>query len=124
MQKSKVLSKIFGFKYPTINVFLSFFLELTGKIFIQAEPYIGLLCRGTEKLIVYKTFYKAMLCFDRFDYILMRVPKCISFLNVLNVHLAVEYLLKSQVRKLKLTLEYLGYLFKTFINFNFFFNHG
>jgi NADH:ubiquinone oxidoreductase subunit D len=42
-------------------------LELKGEIVIKANPHIGLLHRGTEKLIEYKNYLQALPYFDRLD---------------------------------------------------------
>ena len=46
-------------------------LELNGEVVKKAIPHIGLLHRGTEKLIEYKTFLQALPYFDRLDYVSM-----------------------------------------------------
>jgi len=46
-------------------------LELNGEIVDRADPHIGLLHRGTEKLIEYKTYTQALPYFDRLDYVSM-----------------------------------------------------
>jgi NADH:ubiquinone oxidoreductase subunit D len=47
---------------------LRLLLELRGEIVVRADPHIGLLHRGTEKLIEYKTYLQALPYFDRLDY--------------------------------------------------------
>ena len=44
-------------------------MELEGEVVQRAEPHIGLLHRGTEKLIEYKTYLQAVPYFDRLDYV-------------------------------------------------------
>jgi hypothetical protein len=44
-------------------------LELDGEVVERVDPHIGLLHRGTEKLIEYKTYLQAMPYFDRLDYV-------------------------------------------------------
>ena len=46
-------------------------LELSGEVVVRADPHIGLLHRGTEKLIEYKTVLQALPYFDRLDYVSM-----------------------------------------------------
>lgn len=46
-------------------------LELKGEQIIRADPHVGLLHRGTEKLIEYKTYLQALPYFDRLDYVSM-----------------------------------------------------
>jgi NADH:ubiquinone oxidoreductase subunit D len=43
-------------------------LSIKGEIIVRADPHIGLLHRGTEKLIEYKTYLQALPYFDRLDY--------------------------------------------------------
>jgi len=50
---------------------LRLILELDGEIVKRADPHIGLLHRGTEKLIEYKTYLQALPYFDRLDYVSM-----------------------------------------------------
>ena len=50
---------------------ITFVLELDGEVVERAEPHIGLLHRGTEKLIEYKTYLQALPYFDRLDYVSM-----------------------------------------------------
>ena len=46
-------------------------LELNGEVVVKADPHIGLLHRGTEKLIEYKNYIQALPYFDRLDYVSM-----------------------------------------------------
>jgi NADH:ubiquinone oxidoreductase subunit D len=46
-------------------------LELDGELIVRADPHIGLLHRGTEKLLEYKTFLQGLPYFDRLDYVSM-----------------------------------------------------
>ena len=50
-------------------VFLGLILELDGEVVEKADPHIGLLHRGTEKLIEHKTYTQAVPYFDRLDYV-------------------------------------------------------
>lgn len=61
----------FGPQHPAAHGVLRLILELDGEIIIRADPHIGLLHRGTEKLIEYKTFLQALPYFDRLDYVSM-----------------------------------------------------
>jgi len=61
----------FGPQHPAAHGVLRLILELDGEIVIQADPHIGLLHRGTEKLIEYKTYLQALPYFDRLDYVSM-----------------------------------------------------
>jgi NADH dehydrogenase (ubiquinone) Fe-S protein 2 len=61
----------FGPQHPAAHGVLRLILELDGEIIKRADPHIGLLHRGTEKLIEYKTFLQALPYFDRLDYVSM-----------------------------------------------------
>ena len=61
----------FGPQHPAAHGVLRLVLELNGEIVIKADPHIGLLHRGTEKLIEYKTIMQALPYFDRLDYVSM-----------------------------------------------------
>jgi len=59
----------FGPQHPAAHGVLRLILELDGEIITRADPHIGLLHRGTEKLIEYKTYLQAVPYFDRLDYV-------------------------------------------------------
>lgn len=59
----------FGPQHPAAHGVLRLVLELDGEIVERADPHVGLLHRGTEKLIEYKTYLQAMPYFDRLDYV-------------------------------------------------------
>ncbi len=59
----------FGPQHPATHGVLRLVLELDGEIVERADPHIGLLHRGTEKLIEHKTYLQAMPYFDRLDYV-------------------------------------------------------
>ena len=61
----------FGPQHPAAHGVLRLILELNGEIIQRADPHIGLLHRGTEKLIEYKTYMQALPYFDRLDYVSM-----------------------------------------------------
>jgi NADH:ubiquinone oxidoreductase subunit D len=61
----------FGPQHPAAHGVLRLILELDGEILLSADPHIGLLHRGTEKLIEYKTYMQALPYFDRLDYVSM-----------------------------------------------------
>ena len=61
----------FGPQHPAAHGVLRLILELDGEIVKRADPHIGLLHRGTEKLIEYKTYLQALPYFDRLDYVSM-----------------------------------------------------
>lgn len=59
----------FGPQHPAAHGVLRLLLEMRGEIVERADPHIGLLHRGTEKLIEYKTYMQAVPYFDRLDYV-------------------------------------------------------
>ena len=75
--KKKLTKKIknftlnFGPQHPAAHGVLRLVLELTGEVITKAEPHIGLLHRGTEKLIEHKNYLQALPYFDRLDYVSM-----------------------------------------------------
>lgn len=80
----------FGPQHPAAHGVLRLILELEGEIVLSADPHIGLLHRGTEKLIEYKTYMQALPYFDRLDYVSMMCnEQCFS--------LAIEKLLNIDV---------------------------
>ena len=68
-KKSKTLNLNFGPQHPAAHGVLRLILELDGEVVEKADPHIGLLHRGTEKLIEYKTYAQAVPYFDRLDYV-------------------------------------------------------
>jgi NADH-quinone oxidoreductase subunit D len=59
----------FGPQHPAAHGVLRLILELDGEVVRRVDPHIGLLHRGTEKLIEYKTYLQALPYFDRLDYV-------------------------------------------------------
>ncbi len=59
----------FGPQHPAAHGVLRLIVDLEGEVVQRAEPHIGLLHRGTEKLIEYKTYLQAVPYFDRLDYV-------------------------------------------------------
>ena len=66
---SKTLNLNFGPQHPAAHGVLRLILELDGEVVEKADPHIGLLHRGTEKLIESKTYSQAIPYFDRLDYV-------------------------------------------------------
>jgi len=65
----------FGPQHPAAHGVLRLVLEMDGEVVDRADPHIGLLHRGTEKLIEYKTYLQAVPYFDRLDYV---SPMCME----------------------------------------------
>lgn len=80
----------FGPQHPAAHGVLRLIMEMDGEIVQRLDPHIGLLHRGTEKLIEHKTYLQAIPYFDRLDYV---SPMCQEHAFVL----AVEKLLNVQV---------------------------
>jgi NADH-quinone oxidoreductase subunit D len=80
----------FGPQHPAAHGVLRLVLEMDGEVVERADPHIGLLHRGTEKLIEYKTYLQAVPYFDRLDYV---SPMCQEHAYAL----AVEKLLDCDV---------------------------
>ncbi len=59
----------FGPQHPAAHGVLRLIMELDGEVIERCDPHIGLLHRGTEKLIEYKTYQQALPYFDRLDYV-------------------------------------------------------
>ena len=68
-KEKKKLNLNFGPQHPAAHGVLRLILELDGEVVEKADPHIGLLHRGTEKLIEYKTYSQAIPYFDRLDYV-------------------------------------------------------
>jgi NADH dehydrogenase (ubiquinone) Fe-S protein 2 len=75
LKKIKTYNINFGPQHPSAHGVLRLILELNGEVIKRADPHIGLLHRGTEKLIESKTFLQALPYFDRLDYVSMMVQE-------------------------------------------------
>jgi NADH-quinone oxidoreductase subunit D len=91
----------FGPQHPAAHGVLRLVMELDGEIVERVDPHVGLLHRGTEKLIEHKTYLQALPYFDRLDYC---SPLCMEHSYVL----AVEKLLDLEV---PIRAQYLRVLF-------------
>jgi NADH dehydrogenase (ubiquinone) Fe-S protein 2 len=89
-KKIKNFTMNFGPQHPAAHGVLRLILELDGELVRKADPHIGLLHRGTEKLIEYKTYIQALPYFDRLDYVSMMSQEHAY-------SLAVENLLNSRI---------------------------
>ena len=65
----KNLTVNFGPQHPAAHGVLRMVMEMDGEVVERLDPHIGLLHRGTEKLIEYKTYLQAIPYFDRLDYV-------------------------------------------------------
>lgn len=80
----------FGPQHPAAHGVLRLVLELNGEVVERVDPHVGLLHRGTEKFIEYKTYLQTIPYFDRLDYC---SPMCMEHTYVL----AIEKLLDLEV---------------------------
>jgi len=71
MEKIKNFTMNFGPQHPAAHGVLRLVLELNGEVIVRADPHIGLLHRGTEKLIEHRGYNQALPYFDRLDYVSM-----------------------------------------------------
>ncbi len=90
LQELKSFSLNFGPQHPAAHGVLRLVLELNGEVVERADPHIGLLHRGTEKLIETKNYLQALPYFDRLDYVSMMAQEHAY-------SLAVESLLQCEI---------------------------
>lgn len=100
-KKVKNFTLNFGPQHPAAHGVLRLVLEMNGEVVERADPHIGLLHRGTEKLIEYKNYMQALPYFDRLDYVSMMAQEHAY-------SLAVEKLLNCEV---PLRAQYIRVLF-------------
>ena len=91
----------FGPQHPAAHGVLRLVLDLIGEVVNKAEPHIGLLHRGTEKLIETKNFTQSLPYFDRLDYVSMMIQEHVYALGL-------ETLLNCKVSK---RVQYIRILF-------------
>jgi NADH dehydrogenase I D subunit len=86
-RKMKHFTINFGPQHPAAHGVLRLLLELSGETVVRASPHIGLLHRGTEKLIEYKNYLQALPYLDRLDYVSMLSQEhsyCLAVENLMN----------------------------------------
>ena len=78
-----------GPQHPAAHGVLRLILEMDGEVVERADPHVGLLHRGTEKLLEYKTYLQGLPYFDRLDYV---SPMCMEHAFILGIEklLAIE----------------------------------
>jgi NADH:ubiquinone oxidoreductase subunit D len=77
----------FGPQHPASHGVLRLIVQLNGELVERADPHVGFLHRGTEKLIESRTFVKALPYFDRLDYVSMMTQEhsyCLAVESLLN----------------------------------------
>jgi NADH:ubiquinone oxidoreductase subunit D len=75
----------FGPQHPAAHGVLRLVLELSGEKICSADPHIGLLHRGTEKLVEYKNYLQALPYLDRLDYVSMMAQEHVFCLSIENL---------------------------------------
>jgi NADH dehydrogenase (ubiquinone) Fe-S protein 2 len=87
----------FGPQHPSAHGVLRLIVVLKGEQILRADPHIGLLHRGTEKLLEYKTYMQGLPYFDRLDYVSMLTQEHVFILEIekmlpINVPLEIQYI--------------------------------
>lgn len=83
----------FGPQHPAAHGVLRMILELHGEEIVRADPHVGLLHRGTEKLIESRTYTQALPYFDRMDYCSMMTNEevyCLAVEKLLNIEVPIR----------------------------------
>jgi NADH dehydrogenase I D subunit len=83
----------FGPQHPAAHGVLRLVLEVTGEKILKVDPHIGLLHRGTEKLIEYKNYIQALPYFDRLDYVSMLAQEhsyCLAVESLTNCNVPIR----------------------------------
>lgn len=96
LHKIKNLTLNFGPQHPAAHGVLRLVLYLDGEVITKVDSHIGLLHRGTEKLIEYKTYLQALPYFDRLDYVSMMCQEqayALSVERLFNMQLSIKPLL-------------------------------
>lgn len=75
LKRLKILNVNFGPQHPAAHGVLRLILEIVGERILYCDPHIGLLHRGTEKLIEHKSYIQSLPYFDRLDYVSMMVQE-------------------------------------------------
>ncbi|MDR0587721.1 MAG: NADH-quinone oxidoreductase subunit D [Burkholderiales bacterium] len=78
----------FGPQHPSTHGVLRLLLELDGEVVVRADPHIGMLHRGTEKLVEHKTYLQGLLYMERLDYMSMMGNQhafCLAVEKLLNI---------------------------------------
>jgi NADH dehydrogenase (ubiquinone) Fe-S protein 2 len=89
----KILNINFGPQHPAAHGVLRILLELKGEVIKKIDPHIGLLHRGTEKLLENKTYIQGLPYFDRLDYVSMMIQEhayCLVLEKIENVNIPIR----------------------------------
>lgn len=82
MAKVRSFTMNFGPQHPAAHGVLRLILELDGEVVVRADPHVGLLHRGTEKLLEHKSYLQGLPYFDRLDYVSMMAYEHVYSLGV------------------------------------------
>lgn len=85
----------FGPQHPAAHGVLRMILELEGETIVRADPHIGLLHRGTEKLAETRTYLQALPYMDRLDYVSMMANEqayCLAIEKLLGIDIPIRRL--------------------------------
>ncbi|PIZ31748.1 MAG: NADH-quinone oxidoreductase subunit D [Alphaproteobacteria bacterium CG_4_10_14_0_8_um_filter_53_9] len=114
-QNEKDMRLNFGPQHPSAHGVLRLILDMEGEVVTKADPHIGLLHRGTEKLIETKTYIQALPYFDRLDYVSMMCQEhvwCLATEKLLGIQIPrrAQYVrvLFSEVTRIANHLLWLG----------------
>ena len=86
--RSRIFNLNFGPQHPSAHGVLRLILTLNGEMVMRADPHIGLLHRGTEKLVEHKNYLQALPYLDRLDYVSMISQEhsyCLAVENILDI---------------------------------------
>ncbi|MDP1678613.1 MAG: NADH-quinone oxidoreductase subunit D, partial [Candidatus Nitrotoga sp.] len=95
MAEIKNYTMNFGPQHPSAHGVLRLVLELDGEVIERADPHIGLLHRGTEKLAEHKTYLQSLPYMDRLDYVSMMCNEHAYFMAI-EMLLALELPMRAQ----------------------------
>jgi len=101
----------FGPQHPAAHGVLRLILEMNGEIVRRCDPHIGLLHRGTEKLIEFKTYTQAVPYFDRLDYVSMMVQEHAYALTVERLFFDMVYRNSGNEEEIPLRAKHIRILF-------------
>ena len=87
-KQKKTLNLNFGPQHPAAHGVLRLILELDGEVVEKADPHIGLLHRGTEKLIEHKTYTQALPYFDRLEILCDTLDENLSDIDPIELSMA------------------------------------
>ena len=120
-KQKKTMNLNFGPQHPAAHGVLRLILELDGEVVEKIDPHIGLLHRGTEKLIEHKTYIQAVPYFDRLDYVAPMNQEhafALAIEKILNIEVRVVTTSFSFIKKLIIILELNSWLNNKYTSLN------